>query len=175
MNRPWGLPVFLLPDLLSFFCTSFSICLQTAHHEIRNVMISSHVHPGHSQLKLHHLHTILLLIFILLLSRTNLHLSRFSPQITISSANIVVHKHSCLISSVSHWKQYGHQSWCNPNPTLNPSVTATTHLLTVLRYPYTSSTTLRYSPSLTQAFGVQPMTDGVVGFGAWPDILGLQR
>lgn len=52
MNRPWGLPVFLLPDLLSFFCTSFSICLQTAHPEIRNVKISSHVHPGHSQWKL---------------------------------------------------------------------------------------------------------------------------
>ncbi|XP_068170159.1 MTOR-associated protein MEAK7 isoform X1 [Antennarius striatus] len=55
-----------------------------------------------------HMYSVLLLLtFIPLLSRTNLHLSSFSSicsllplQITMSSANIIVHGDSCLTSSV---------------------------------------------------------------------------
>lgn len=81
----------------------------------------------------------ILLTLILLLSTAYLHLSRhsftyslLSLQITILSANIIVHGNSCLSSSVNpsitiaNKKGKRADPWHNTTPTLNPSVTPTT-------------------------------------------------
>ena len=68
--------------------------------------------------------------------------SLLSPQITMSSANIMVHGASSLISSVilsitiANKQVLKADPWCSPTFTSNPSVTPTAHLTAVVLSSY---------------------------------------
>ena len=93
----------------------------------------------------------------LLLSKAYLQLSSFSStcsllslQITMSSANIMVHGASSLMSSVilsitiANKQGLKADHWCSPTFTSNPSVTPTAHLTAVVLPSYISCTILTY-------------------------------
>ena len=98
-----------------------------------------------------------LLTFILLLSNAYLQDSNLCSisslvfsQITISSANSIVHGGSLLISSVNlsiitvNRKGLNADPWCSPTLTLKLSVIPTAHLTTVLLPSYISCTSCTY-------------------------------
>ena len=99
----------------------------------------------------------ILLTFIPLLSKAYLQPSGFSStcsllslQITMSSANIMVHGASSLISSVilsiiiANKQGLKADPWCSLTFTSNPSVTPTAHLTAVVLSSYISCTIITY-------------------------------
>ena len=126
-----------------------------------------HLGSSHSRM----FSVLLQLTSIPFLSRAYLHLSKFSStcslvsqQITMSTANIIVHGVTCLTSSVHHHsnkKGLRADPWCSdpcciPTSTLNSSVTPAAHLTTITTHYQRSSlwpslyfSNIRWTPGIT--------------------------